>query len=303
MRSFGPTREVMSPRHAGRRPRRLQALTDCQPHPTYWQQTAGHAAGMGTRPWPKGRRGRSRRTTGFRPRAIERRRPTPSWRAAAAAAVSGAVVAAGLWWRRYTTPFPYSLRWMLDKELPYLTRERLLELLAPEPGERILEIGPGTGLFTVPVARAVRPGGTVDVLDVQHEMLDHTVRAAAEQQLDNVRPTRGDARTLPYPDASFDAAFLVTALGEIPDRAAALRELRRVLKPGGRLVVGEWMLDWHAVPVGSLRRHARRAGLRVERRLGPWLSYYARLRADEVEPDKAPADRRRSGGARPTQRP
>jgi SAM-dependent methyltransferase len=158
--------------------------------------------------------------------------------------------------------------------------------------------GPGTGLFTLPVARAVRPGGTVDVLDVQQEMLDHTVQAAAREQLDNVRPTRGDARTLPYPDASFDAAFLVTALGEIPDRSAALTELRRVLKPGGRLVVGEWLLDWHAVPVGSLRRHARRAGLRVERRLGPRFSYYARLRADEEAPAGGEAAGNRSD-ARP----
>jgi SAM-dependent methyltransferase len=243
---------------------------------------------MGTDPWRKGRRGRNRRTTTLGPVATKRRRPRPSGRAAAAAAASVALVGAGLWWRRYTTPFPYSLRWMLGKELPYLTRDRLLELLAPGPGERMLEIGPGTGLYTVPVARAVRPGGTVDVLDVQQEMLDHTVRAAAQEQLDNVRPTRGDARTLPYPDASFDGAFLVTALGEIPDRTAALTELRRVLKPKGRVVVGEWSLDWHAVPVGLLRRHAGRAGLRIERTLGPRLSYYARLRADEEAPAAAP---------------
>jgi ubiquinone/menaquinone biosynthesis C-methylase UbiE len=252
---------------------------------------------MGTDLRRRGRPGKSRWTTAFLPPATEPWRPSPSGRAGAAAA-SGALVAAGLWWRKYTTPFPYSLRWMLDKELPYLTREGLLELLAPEPGEGVLEIGPGTGLFTLPVARAVRPGGTVDVLDVQQEMLDHTVQAAAREQLDNVRPTRGDARTLPYPDASFDAAFLVTALGEIPDRSAALTELRRVLKPGGRLVVGEWLLDWHAVPVGSLRRHARRAGLRVERRLGPRFSYYARLRADEEAPAGGDAAGNRSD-ARP----
>jgi ubiquinone/menaquinone biosynthesis C-methylase UbiE len=62
---------------------------------------------------------------------------------------------------------------MLDKELPLLTRERLCEVLASRPDERILEIGPGTGLFSVPVARGLGPGGTLDVFDIQQVMLDH----------------------------------------------------------------------------------------------------------------------------------
>src|ERR687884_511229 len=93
---------------------------------------------------------------------------------AAAAAIAG-----GLWYRRKTTPFPYSQRWMLDKELPFLTRERLCQVLAPQAGERILEIGPGTGLFSVPVAQRLSPGGTLDVFDVQQVMLDHTLRVGA----------------------------------------------------------------------------------------------------------------------------
>lgn len=191
---------------------------------------------------------------------------------------AAAALGAGLLYRRLTTPFPYA-PWALDRELPHLTRDRLVEVLSPRPRERLLEVGPGTGLFSVPVARGVGPDGTLDIFDIQAEMLEHTIRAAAEQGLSNVTATRGDARRLPYGDGGFDGAFLVTVLGEIPQWPSALRELRRVLRPGGRLVVGEFLLDWHAVPLILLRRRAAAAGLVLEYRSGPPYSYLARLRA------------------------
>jgi ubiquinone/menaquinone biosynthesis C-methylase UbiE len=119
----------------------------------------------------------------------------------------------------------------------------------------------------------------VDVFDIQQEMLDHTMERAAERGLTNLRPTRGDARALPYGDNSFDAAVLVTVLGEIPDQDAALRELERVLLPGGRLIVGELFGDPHMVTLDALRRRAEAAGLVFERHVGPKLAFFARLRA------------------------
>jgi ubiquinone/menaquinone biosynthesis C-methylase UbiE len=94
----------------------------------------------------------------------------------------------------------------------------------------------------------------------------------------NIRPRLGDAQALPYDDATFDAAYLVTVLGEIADQDAALRELRRVLRPNGRLVVGELFGDPHMVGERSLRRRATAAGLRFERRIGPRWGYFAVLR-------------------------
>ncbi len=84
---------------------------------------------------------------------------------------------------------------------------------------------------------------------------------------------------MPYPDGTFDAACMTVVLGEIPDQDAALRELHRVLKPGGRLVVGELFLDFHMVPFPALRGRAEAAGFRFERRLGGPLDYYARFAA------------------------
>ena len=100
-------------------------------------------------------------------------------------------------------------------------------------------------------------------------MLDHTMRRAGDEAVTNVEPRLGDAQALPYDDASFDAAYLVTVLGEVPDQDAALRELRRVLRPNGRLVVGELFGDPHMVGAASLRHRATGAGLRFERRVGP----------------------------------
>jgi len=144
----------------------------------------------------------------------------------------------------------------------------------------VLEVGPGTGYYAIPVAEWIGPEGRLDVFDIQREMLDHTLRRAGEAGLANVHPTEGDARSLPFQDGSFDAAYLVTVLGEVPDQERALGELRRVVRPGGRVVVGELWGDPHVVTSGRLRERAAAAGLRWERRIGPVVGYFAVLRPE-----------------------
>jgi ubiquinone/menaquinone biosynthesis C-methylase UbiE len=194
-------------------------------------------------------------------------------------AAAGAVGLLGyaLWWRRNPSACPYSQRFFVEIPHPFITRRRLLEVLEPEPGERVLEVGPGTGHYTFDVAQAL-DGGRLDAFDIQQEMLDLVMRRAGERGIANIAPARGDARELSYPDGTFDAAYLVTVLGEVPDQDAALRELRRVLRPGGRLVVGEIFGDPHWVAPGKLGERAGRAGFELERRVGGPLAYFARLR-------------------------
>jgi ubiquinone/menaquinone biosynthesis C-methylase UbiE len=190
---------------------------------------------------------------------------------------AAAVAGVALWWRKNPSACPYSQRFWVEAPHPFITRARLREILEPKPGERILEVGPGTGYYTLDVAEWVKPDGEVEILDLQQEMLDHTLRRAGERGLANVTPTQSDATTLPYESGSFDAAFLVTVLGEIPDQDAALRELARVLKPGGRLIVGELLGDPHYVRLAPMRLRATGAGLSYERRIGNALGYFARF--------------------------
>jgi ubiquinone/menaquinone biosynthesis C-methylase UbiE len=191
----------------------------------------------------------------------------------------GAVLGAALWWRKHPSACPYSQRFWVEAPHPFITRERLREVLAPVGGERLLEIGPGTGYYTLAVAQWLSPVGRLDVLDVQQEMLDHTMRRAREEGFGNVTPKLGDARELPYADDTFDGAYLVTVLGEVPDQDAALRELARVVRPGGRVVVGELFGDPHMVTHAALAERAEAAGLWVERKLGGSLWHFTRLQA------------------------
>lgn len=198
----------------------------------------------------------------------------------AGAAAAGAALGAALWWRRNPSACPYSQRFWLAIPRPGFGPDQLAAALEPRAGERMLEVGPGTGYYSLPVAERLGGQGRLDAFDVQAEMLQHTGDRAREAGLGNVHTTQGDARDLPYADASFDAAFLVTVLGEVPDQAAALWELRRVLKPGGRLVVGETVFDPHVVPLRRLRERAESSGLRFERVVGGRVAFFARFRAD-----------------------
>lgn len=193
------------------------------------------------------------------------------------AAAALGLAAAALWWRRNPSACPYGQRFWVQAPHPFITRARLGEILEPAPGERVLEVGPGTGYYTLDVAERVGAEGEMHMLDVQQEMLDHTMQRAAGRAVE-ITPALSDATRMPYEDDAFDAAYLVTVLGEIPDQHAALRELARVLRPGGRLVVGELMGDPHYVGFGSLRSRAAAGGLMFERRLGGPLGYFALFR-------------------------
>jgi ubiquinone/menaquinone biosynthesis C-methylase UbiE len=196
---------------------------------------------------------------------------------ATAGAIGGGVLAAALWWRRNPSACPYSQRFWVEAPHPLITRDRLRAVLRPRLGERILELGVGTGYYSLDLAEWVGPSGRIELFDIQQEMLDHVMARASERELGNLTPTRGDGRSLPYADESMDAVVLTAVLGEIPDRESAMTEIARVLRPGGRLVVGELFGDPHFTAPRTVQRLGEAAGLFCKERSGPWVGSFTRL--------------------------
>jgi ubiquinone/menaquinone biosynthesis C-methylase UbiE len=188
-----------------------------------------------------------------------------------------ATLGAALWWRKNPSACPYGQRFWVEAPHPVISRDRLRSVLRPESAERILEIGPGTGYYTLDMAEWVGPEGKIEIFDLQQKFLDHTAGRAGKQGLTNVVPTQGDATALPYEAGSMDAVVLTAVLGEIPEPAAALRQIHRVLRPGGRLIVGELFGDPHFTTQATLKRQASEAGLAWETCSGNWFGYFARL--------------------------
>jgi ubiquinone/menaquinone biosynthesis C-methylase UbiE len=123
-------------------------------------------------------------------------------------------------------------------------RETYLTLLAISAGERVLDVGCGSGAVTRDIARRVGERGLAVGLDPSSELLA-VARGLAERAGlgDRVEFREGDARRLPFPDGSFDVVVCATVLSHVPEGEAAIPELARVLRPGGRLGVFDFDAD------------------------------------------------------------
>jgi SAM-dependent methyltransferase len=137
--------------------------------------------------------------------------------------------------RKWSLPCPSFLAWSLESPLfQRLSRtEKTLQRIGFRPGQKILEIGPGPGRLLLPAAQRILPGGEAVGIDIQPGMIERLQVRATRAGVTNLTVILGDATQPHVPEASFDVVFLCTVLGEIPDRAAALRQCFRALKPGG----------------------------------------------------------------------
>lgn len=206
----------------------------------------------------------------------------PEWALMFAVLTVGGWAAARALNRRSPVPMPYALRWFMFVPRGQSARS-LAKILNPKAGERILEVGPGPGVHALPIAADLLPGGVLEALDIQPEMLDYLKRRAENAGVTNIVTKQGDAQALPYSDGAFDAAYMIGTLGEIPDGEAALGELRRVLKSEGRLVVGEAFIDPDFIPLSALVEKAKAAGFDFERASNPKLFYFALFRPSVAE--------------------
>ena len=119
-------------------------------------------------------------------------------------------------------------------------QDALVRLADLRPGERVLDIACGTGLVTLRATERVGPGGTVVATDISDKMVKFTAAEAARRGYANVQTARMGAEALDFPDAFFDAALCALGLMYVPEVENAMREMRRVLAPGGRAVAAVW---------------------------------------------------------------
>lgn len=135
---------------------------------------------------------------------------------------------------------------------------RSMDLLALQPGERVLEVGCGSGVFLPVLAEGVRESGKVIGLDQAPTFVEQARQRTYETQW--IQVDQGDACALPYPDQAFDAAHCERVLMHLEDPSAALCEMRRVVRPGGRVVVAE--PDWASIIIDCVDHDALEALMR-----------------------------------------
>ena len=115
--------------------------------------------------------------------------------------------------------------------------KKTVKLAYLKPGQRVLDVGTGTGIVANLTAKLIGDSGTVIGIDLSKGMLKTAVINAKEAGTTNVHFCRMDAENLGFPTESFDSVISMYAIDHFPDARGALKEMHRVLKPGGRLVI------------------------------------------------------------------
>lgn len=143
--------------------------------------------------------------------------------------------------------------WMLERDQreEYQQKDKILETLDLRPGEYVVDVGAGSGYFTIPIAKAVGPGGTVLATDIKQEMLDYIARRIKIEQLDNVELLLSQPDDPSLPEGKADLILMVDVYHYIKERTAFGEKLRRGLAPDGRLVVIDFIpKEWEERPWG-----------------------------------------------------
>jgi ubiquinone/menaquinone biosynthesis C-methylase UbiE len=167
-------------------------------------------------------------------------------------------------WQRLKGPGMYPVEyaaWLLNP-LRYLIAppSRIADRLRLSPMDRVLEVGCGPGFFSPAIARRLT-AGHLTLLDAQRRMLKIAGHRLEERGLTNFAIVSGQAESLPFASEAFDVVFMISLLGEGPDRAAAIKEAARVLCPGGHLSSTEAVGDPDRVKRTELDALAALAGL------------------------------------------
>jgi ubiquinone/menaquinone biosynthesis C-methylase UbiE len=140
-------------------------------------------------------------------------------------------------------------------------------------GMRVLEVGPGNGRYTAASARAVGLEGEVVCIDIEPKMIERVKVRAEREGLINIDARVADVYSLPFADGHFNAAYMMTVIGEIPDTDQVFMEMHRVLAAGGTLAFSEIVMDPDFPLSSTLIKRGLRSGFQLQQFHGNFLNY------------------------------
>lgn len=175
-----------------------------------------------------------------------------------------AIVVTGWWWRHRSLACPAGASWLLENPLmnSIAGPQLIFSRIGLQQGMRLLDVGCGPGRLTIPAAQRVGESGEVTALDLQPGMLQKLRTRIEAQALHNIHPILGGAGEGLVAQGYYDRVLLVTVLGEIRNREAALQEIFAALKPWGILSVTEVIFDPHYTGKARLRTLCEAVGFR-----------------------------------------
>jgi ubiquinone/menaquinone biosynthesis C-methylase UbiE len=182
--------------------------------------------------------------------------------------------------RWHAMPCPVWMKGMLDTPFTKGISKRTkttIERLDVRPGMNVLDAGCGPGRLTIPLADMVGPDGTVTAIDFQEGMLAEARKRAGNTGLTNINFINAGLGDGILGHERFDRAVMITVLGEIPDREAALQEIYGAMKPRGILLIEETVRDPHFQSRNTVTRLAGDAGFIEKEFFGNRFSYVITL--------------------------
>lgn len=161
---------------------------------------------------------------------------------------------------------------------PYRNRVQppsmLVQAIGARAGMTVVEIGCGSGFYTVAVAKAIQPNGVVYAVDIQEGMLEKLKRRMEREEVENIIPVLADAEgAIPLDDSIADVVFSVAVIPEIPDPVAAIKQALRLLKDGGIFAESELLLDPDYPLRRTVKKWAKKAGFQFESQVGNIACY------------------------------
>jgi len=191
-------------------------------------------------------------------------------------------------WKKITRRFfdkgvcPYQLSFILDSIVRklILSPKELANRLHFKEDSKVLELGCGSGYFSVEIAKRL-PKGYLELFDLQKEMLEKARRKIEAKGLTNVGYTQGDAINLPFGDNRFDAVFLVAVLGEVTEPEKCLKEIDRVLKLEGLLSITEQPGDPDFVALETVKKLAEKQGFKFVEKFGKKKNFTVNFRKEK----------------------